>query len=184
MNTASGSRVRAKPFEVLLDQDKIKSRIEELGREISADYDGKHPVLLGVLKGCVVFLADLMRQISVQVEVEFVTAASYRNGSEPEDDVVVGSDFPIDLAGRHVLIVEGIVDSGRTASLITKKIRTLEPASVELVTLLDKPSSHRADLSIKYKGFSIGNEFVIGYGLDNAQQYRHLPYIGKVVDNK
>jgi hypoxanthine phosphoribosyltransferase len=183
LNTAPGSRVRAKPFEVLLDQDRIARRIEELGRQISADYKGKKPVLVGVLKGCIVFLADLMRHLTIPVELEFVTAASYRNGIQPESEVVVGGEYSIALNGRHVLIVEGIVDSGRTASLIIERISRMEPASVELVTLLDKPNSHRVDVSIKYRGFSIGNEFVIGFGMDNAQQYRNLPYIGRVIES-
>jgi hypoxanthine phosphoribosyltransferase len=183
LNTAPGSRVRAKPFEVLLDQDRIARRIEELGRQISADYKGKKPVLVGVLKGCIVFLADLMRHLTIPVELEFVTAASYRNGIQPESEVVVGGEYSIALNGRHALIVEGIVDSGRTASLIIERISRMEPASVELVTLLDKPNSHRVDVSIKYRGFSIGNEFVIGFGMDNAQQYRNLPYIGRVIES-
>lgn len=167
---------------MLIDRERIARRVEELGRKISKDYDGLHPVLVGVLKGSIVFYADLIRSISTSLEAEFVTAASYRKGDQRTNDVVVGADFPIDLKRRHVLLVEGIVDSGRTVSRIVRRIKTMEPASLEIVTLLDKPNSHRADIEIKYKGFSIGNEFVIGYGMDNTQQYRHLPFIGRVVD--
>ena len=183
MGTMSESRAQLKQFEVMLSKAKIADRVNELGRIISSDYEGTRPVLVGVLKGCLVFLADLMRALTVPVEIEFVRAASYRRGMRQEDDVVLGGEFAIPMKGRHVLIVEGIVDTGRTASLIMKKIGRMEPASVELVTLLDKPNSHRADVRVKYKGFSIGNEFVIGYGLDNAQQYRNLPYIGRVIED-
>lgn len=182
MVTDAEKLARAIKFEMLIDRDRIAKRVAELGRTISQDYEGLYPVLVCVLKGAVVFCADLMRHINTTLEVEFVTAASYREGKSPTNDVVVGADFPIALKGRHVLLVEGIVDSGRTASRIREKINQMEPASLEIVALLDKPNSHRADLKVKYKGFSIGNEFVIGYGMDNTQQYRHLPFIGRVVE--
>lgn len=171
------------PFELMLDQQRIAQRITELGEEINNDYAGQTPVLLGVLKGCVVFLADLMRSISLPMEVEFVSAASYRNGHDRDETVQFGGAVPILLKGRHVLIIEGVVDTGRTVSMIIKQLTTQEPASVQVVALLDKPASHRVGLEIKYKGFSIGNEFVIGYGLDNTQLYRNLPFIGRMVDH-
>lgn len=153
-----------------------------MGRQITEDYAGQTPLLVGVLKGCVVFLADLMRQIHVPAEVEFVSSASYRHGIRREEDVILGGGFSIPLKDRHVLLVEGIVDTGRTAKLVTEMIRKLEPASVEIVTLLDKPGSHRTKIDIKYKGFTIGNDFVIGFGLDNTQKYRNLPFIGRLLD--
>jgi len=171
-----------KPFELLLDQRVIHRRIEELGRQITADYAGQIPVLIGVLKGCVIFMADLIREIKLPVELEFVSAASYRKGIRREEDVVVGGGISIPLEGRQVLLVEGVVDSGRTVSMVLEKIRKMEPASVEVVTLLDKPGSHRTKLDVKYKGFSVGNEFVIGFGLDNTQQYRNLPFVGRLLD--
>ena len=171
-----------KPFELLLPQDQINRRVRELARQITEDYSGQTPVLVGVMKGCIVFLSDLMRHIKLPVEVEFVSAASYRQGVKREDDIAFGGGFSIPLKGRHILIVEGVVDSGRTVSLVVAKLRKLEPASVEVVTLLDKPGSHRTKVDVKYKGFSIGNEFVIGFGLDNTQKYRNLPFIGKLLD--
>jgi len=171
------------PFELMLDQKRIAQRITELGEEINNDYAGQTPVLLGVLKGCVVFLADLMRSISLPMEVEFVSAASYRNGRDQDENVQFGGAVPMPLKGRHVLIIEGVVDTGRTVSMIIKQLAAQEPASVQVVALLDKPASHRVGLDIKYKGFSIGNEFVIGFGLDNTQLYRNLPFIGKVIDH-
>jgi len=182
LKSSVGEKKQLQPFELLLNQQKIARRIAELGEQITADYAGETPVLLGVLKGCVVFLADLMRSISLPLEVEFVSAASYRNGHDQDDDVRFGGAAPTPLKGRHVLIVEGIVDTGRTVSMILKQLAAQEPASTEIVTLLDKPASHRVRLKIKYKGFTIGNEFVIGYGLDNTQLYRNLPFIGKMID--
>jgi len=167
----------------MLDQKAIARRVVELGSRISREYEGKEPVLIGVLKGCVVFLSDLMRQITIPVEVEFVSAASYRHGIHQDDEITIGGGVSIDLKGRHVLLVEAIVDTGRTVSLIIDKIGAMEPASIEIVTLLDKPTSHRTKLTVKYKGFSISNEFVIGYGMDNAQRFRNLPFIGRVVED-
>jgi len=167
----------------MLDQETIASRVAELGGKISREYEGKQPVLIGVLKGCVVFLSDLMRQITIPVEVEFVSAASYRHGVHRDEEVVIGGGVSIDLKGRHVLLVEAIVDTGRTVSLILDKVGAMEPASIEIVTLLDKPTSHRTKLTVKYKGFSISNEFVIGYGMDNAQRFRNLPFIGRVIED-
>jgi hypoxanthine phosphoribosyltransferase len=165
-----------------LDQRAITRRIEEMGAQITADYAGETPVVVGVLKGCVIFLADLMRSIKLPIELEFVSAASYRSGIRREEDVILGGGFSIPMKDRHVLVVEGVVDSGRTVTLVTEKIRKLEPTSLEIVTLLDKPGSHRTKVEVKYKGFSIGNEFVIGFGLDNTQKYRNLPFIGRLLD--
>jgi len=180
----SGNKLELKPFELMLNQNDIARRINELGKSITKDYVNKTPVLVGVLRGCVVFLADLMRSIKLPLELEFVSAASYRNGKKPENKLIFGSSIAIPLKDRHVLIVEGVVDTGRTVATITKQIKKLEPASLEIVTLIDKPASHRSKLNIKYKGFSIGNEFVIGFGLDNTQKYRNLPFIGKLIDVK
>jgi len=171
-----------KPFELLLDQKEIAHRISQLGRQITNDYADRKPVLVGVLKGCMVFLSDLIRQINLPLEIEFIAAASYRKGTRPEQEVVFGSPIPISLRDRHVLIVEGVVESGRTAISILETVNKQEPASVEIVTLIDKPGSHRSTLNVKYKGFSLGNEFVIGFGLDNTQKYRNLPFIGKLID--
>jgi hypoxanthine phosphoribosyltransferase len=170
----------AKPFELLLDQRAIKERVADLGRRINRDYAGKSLVLVGVLKGCVVFLADLIRHLELPVELEFVSAASYRKGKTREDNLILGGGVEIPLKDRHVLIVEGIVDSGRTVTAVRNVLERKEPASVEIVTLLDKPGSHRSRVNVKYRGFAIGNEFVIGYGLDNAQRYRNLPFVGRL----
>ncbi len=173
---------KRRSFELLLNQERIARKVAQLGARINADYAGRTLVLVGVLKGCVVFLADLMRHIELPVEIEFISAASYRRGISREEDIVIGGGATVPLKGRHVLIVDGIVDSARTVSLIIERLRKEEPASVEVVTLLDKPASHRHKITLKYKGFTIGNEFVIGYGLDNTQRYRNLPFVGRLLD--
>jgi hypoxanthine phosphoribosyltransferase len=172
-----------RPFELLLDQKRIAQQVRKLGAKITADYAGQRLVLVGVLKGCVVFLADLMRHIELPCEVEFISAASYRRGIKREEDIILGGGVAVALKGRHVLIVDGIVDSARTVSTIYSRLMAEEPASLEIVTLLDKPASHRNKVNVKYKGFSIGNEFVIGYGLDNTQLYRNLPFVGHLIDH-
>ncbi|MFH1687438.1 MAG: hypoxanthine phosphoribosyltransferase [bacterium] len=182
MSAPSEKGLKLRPFEILLDRKLIDERIKSLGEQITRDYAGEIPVLVGVLKGCVVFLADLMRQIKLPMELEFLSAASYRKGVDRKDDIIFGSAIPIQLKGRHVLLVEGVVDSGRTVSRLTQQVLLQEPASVAVVTLIDKPNSHRTPLEPKYVGFSLGNEFVIGFGLDNTQQYRNLPFIGRMVD--
>lgn len=170
-----------KPFELLLDQKTIHKKVTELGAKITEDYARKNPIILGVLKGCIIFMSDLIRHIKLPLELEFISASSYRKGSE-QDKISFASAVPIPLKDRHILIVEGVVDSGRTVTKLIEQINKQEPASVEVVTLIDKPGSHRYDLSIKYKGFSVGNEFVIGFGLDNTQKYRNLPFIGRLID--
>jgi hypoxanthine phosphoribosyltransferase len=170
--------------ERILDRNEINKRVAELGRQITRDYTGRDLVLVGVLKGCAVFLADLMRQIDVPLEVEFISAASYRKGKVQDDKLTVVEAFSDTLTGRDVLLVEGIVETGRTAQTICSRLMQMEPASVEIVSLLDKPTAHRVEIEVKYRGFAIGNEFVIGYGLDNTQKYRNLPYIGRVIDGR
>ena len=173
-----------RPVEKLIDASKIANRVEQLGRQITRDYHGKDLVVIGVLKGCVVFLADLIRHIDLPLEVEFLSASSYTAGSVANDSIEVFGSRPITLKGRHLLLVEGIVETGRTAAEMVNHLKQLEPASIEFVTLLDKPAAHRCKVSVKYSGFSIGNEFVVGYGLDNTQKYRNLPFIGRVIDNR
>ncbi len=184
MSTQPAAKPKRLPFELLLNEEQIQKRVAELGKELTRDYADKSPVLVGVMKGCMIFLADLIRQMNIPLEVEFISTAWYRKGTAPAGKIVLNGTFNADLRGRHILIVEGIIDSGRTVNAILEHIATMEPASVELVALLDKPGSHRLSVKARYKGFSIGNEFVIGYGLDNTQKYRNLPYIGKVIEKK
>ncbi len=170
-------------FELLYTQDVLDRRIKELGRRISKDYAEKEPILIGVLKGCVVFLADLIRCISIPIEMEFILASSYANGQVSNNHVVTYGGAEISLTGRHLLIVEGVVDSGQTIAAIIDHLKKQEPASIEIVTLLDKPTCRTMDIDVKYVGFDAGENFVIGFGLDESQRYRNLPFIGKVLNN-
>jgi hypoxanthine phosphoribosyltransferase len=177
-------QIQQLPFELLLDQATISRRIAEMGQQITEDYKHTVPVLLGVLKGCVIFMSDLVRQIRIPIEMEFISASSYRQGMRAGQPILFEDSLAIPLKGRHVLIVEGIVDTGKTMGEILKTISRQEPASVSIVTLIDKPSSRRSEFELKYVGFTVGNDFLIGFGLDNTQRYRNLPFIGKVVEKK
>lgn len=172
----------AHKFELLLPQDEIAQRIKQLGIQISRDYDDKDPILIGVLKGCIIFMADLIRSISIPVELEFISATSYSNGRIRDETVEMAGGPDVSLAGRHLIIVEGVVDSGRTVRTIVDRLRLQEPASIEIVTLLDKPECRQTEIGIKYRGFEAGRDFVIGFGLDESQKYRNLPFVGKVIN--
>ncbi|MEE9441061.1 MAG: hypoxanthine phosphoribosyltransferase [candidate division Zixibacteria bacterium] len=178
---SEGVRLKAKPFELLFTQNEINRVISDLGEEISEDYEDKNPILLGVLKGCFVFIADLVRAISVPSEVEFISAHSYGSGDKPGKLTLSGGP-QVSLTRRHILMVEGVVDTGRTAVSIMESLKSMEPASVEIVTLLNKTGRRELEIEIKYSGFMIEKDFVIGYGLDHNQLYRNLPVIGKVVE--
>jgi hypoxanthine phosphoribosyltransferase len=169
-------------FELLYPQDKIARRIKELGAQISTDYADKDPILIGVLKGCVIFLADLIRNINIPIELEFISASSYNGNFKPENQVMMSGGPKVSVRGRHLLLVEGVVDSGNTVASLIDWLKTQEPASIEIVTLLDKPTCRKVKVDIKYFGFDAGEHFVIGFGLDAAQKYRNLPFIGKVVE--
>jgi len=163
--------------EVLLEQEKIAGRVAQLGRKITTDYADKDIVLLAALKGAVVFLADLMRHIELPVCLGFVSAASYGQGTASSGDVTINLDACGDLGGRDVLIVEDIVDSGRTLVALVQAVRQLGASSVKTCCLLDKPSRRVVDIEPDYWGFVIGDEFVVGYGLDYAERYRNLPFV-------
>lgn len=182
MNVNRENSTEKKSFELLLENKVVSKRISELGSEISKDYKAKNPLVIGVLKGCFIFMSDLVRTIQSPLEIEFVSASSYKSGEKQGKKIDFISAVPIPLKNRHILIVEGVVDSGRTAETILKEFHKMEPASIEFVTLIDKPRSHQVKLDIKYKGFTLGNEFIIGFGLDNTQKYRNLPFIGKLID--
>jgi len=169
-------------FELLYPQDKIAHRIKELGQQISHDYAERDPIIIGVLKGCVIFLADLIRNISIPVELEFISASSYNEHLRPNDEVLMTGGPKASISGRDILLVEGVVDSGQTVRAIIDRLRFLEPASIAVVTLLDKPGCRKVEVEIAYKGFETGNDFVIGFGLDAAQRYRNLPFIGRVIE--
>lgn len=163
---------------VLLDQQQIADRLAELGEAISADYAEEPPILVGVLKGAVMVMADLARQIDLKVEMDWMAVSSYGSGTKSSGVVRILKDLSADISGRNVLIVEDIIDSGLTLKWLLSNLRSRGPRSVEIATLLRKPEAARVEIDVKYVGFDIPNEFVIGYGLDYAEAYRNLPYVG------
>jgi hypoxanthine phosphoribosyltransferase len=164
--------------EVLIDRDALQRRIEELGEEISADYAGRDLLLIGVLKGAVFFMADLMRNLTIPCEIDFMAISSYGDSTDSSGVVRILKDLDINIEGRDVLIVEDIIDSGLTLSYLMRNLEAREPASLEICALLTKPDRREADVHVRYIGFEIPNRFVIGYGLDFAERYRNLPYVG------
>ena len=163
---------------VLLSEDEIREKVRELGGKITADYKNSNLMLVTVLKGAVVFLADLMRQIDVPAEIDFMVVSSYGSGVKSSGVVKIVKDLDVPLAGKDILIVEDILDSGLTLSYIKELLESRGPRSIRIATLLDKPSRRKVDLQADYIGFSVPDEFVIGYGLDYDEKYRNLPYVG------
>ena len=163
---------------VLLSEDEIREKVRELGGKITADYKNSNLMLVTVLKGAVVFLADLMRQIDVPAEIDFMVVSSYGSGVKSSGVVKIVKDLDVPLAGKDILIDEYILDSGLTLSYIKELLESRGPRSIRIATLLDKPSRRKVDLQADYIGFSVPDEFVIGYGLDYDEKYRNLPYIG------
>jgi hypoxanthine phosphoribosyltransferase len=164
---------------ILVDEATLQRRVAELGKAISADYEGKDLVLICVLKGGVAFLTDLMRQITIPHEIDFMAISSYGVGQRESTGAVrVIMDLKSDIAGRDVLIVEDIVDSGRTMDYLLRLLRAREPASLRVCTLLNKPGRRVVGVTLDYVGFDIPDEFVLGYGLDFDEKYRNLPYVG------
>ena len=163
---------------VLITEQQIQDKLRELGEQITRDYEGRELLLLGVLKGAFVMMADLSRHIRIPLEVDFMAVASYGQGTTSSGVVRILKDLDRDITGRHVVIVEDIVDSGLTLNYLLKNLRGRRPASLEVCALLKKTGIQRVHLDVKYVGFDIPNEFVVGYGLDFAERYRELPYVG------
>src|SRR3954449_3521879 len=161
----------------LVEQEALAKRVRELGEEISKDYEGREIFLVGVLKGAVFFVADLMRHLDVHCAIDFMAVASYGSSTDSSGVVRILKDLDISIEGRDVLIVEDIVDSGLTLNYLLRTLRAREPASLEVCALLRKPERRKVDLPIRYVGFDIPNEFAIGYGLDLDERYRNLPYV-------
>ena len=169
--------------EVMIPEAEIKARIAELGRQITEHYkdSGSEMVLVGLLRGSFMFMADLCREVHVPHEVDFMTASSCGSGMSTTRDVKILKDLDEDIRGKDVLIVEDIIDSGNTLSKVREILSLREPKSLAICTLLDKPDRREVQVPVEFVGFSIPDEFVVGYGIDYAQRYRHLPYVGKVV---
>lgn len=164
--------------EILLTEQQIAQKVRELGERISEDYRGNDILMVGVLKGAVIFMADLIRRITVPVSIDFMAVSSYGKASESSGVVQILKDLDRNIAGRHVILVEDIVDTGLTLKYMLENLSTRKPASLKICTLLDKPSRRKADVTPDYNGFVIPDEFVVGYGLDYAEKYRNLRDIG------
>ncbi|MBX6383006.1 MAG: hypoxanthine phosphoribosyltransferase [Microbispora sp.] len=163
---------------VLISEQELQQKIKELAGQIDADYAGRDLLIVGVLKGAVMVMADLARALHVPVQMDWMAVSSYGAGTVSSGVVRVLKDLDTDIAGRHVLVVEDIIDSGLTLSWLLNNLKSRNPASVEICTLLRKPDAVKVELDVRYVGFDIPNEFVIGYGLDYAERYRNLPFIG------
>jgi hypoxanthine phosphoribosyltransferase len=164
--------------EILIDEETLAARVKELGAEVSVDYEGRDLLLIGVLKGAVFFMADLMRHLTVPCEVDFMAISSYGDATDSSGIVRILKDLDINIEGRDVLVVEDIIDSGLTLSYLIRNLESREPASLEVCALLTKPTRREIDVPVRYVGFEIPNKFVVGYGLDFAERYRNLPYVG------
>ncbi len=163
--------------EILIDEETLAARVAELGADVSADYQGRDLLLIGVLKGAVFFMADLMRHLTVPCEVDFMAISSYGDSTDSSGIVRILKDLDINIEGRHVLVVEDIIDSGLTLSYLMRNLESREPATLEVCALLTKPARREIDVPVRYVGFEIPNKFVVGYGLDFAERYRNLPYV-------
>jgi hypoxanthine phosphoribosyltransferase len=163
---------------IVVSAAQIQDRILELAKEIDADYDDREPVLVGILKGAAMFMSDLARALERPTRMEFMAVSSYGSGTQSSGVVRILKDLDSDIAGEHILIVEDIIDSGLTLSWLLKNLKARNPASISIVTLLRKPDAVKVHIDVKYVGFDIPSEFVVGYGLDYAERYRDLPFIG------
>lgn len=178
MNTAN----QTPTMNVMISSEDIAKRVKELGHEINAHYQNsdKELVLVGLLRGSVLFMADLCRAIDKPHELDFMTASSYAKGTVSSGDVKILKDLDSSIAGKDVLIVEDIIDSGRTLAKVMEMLQTREPNSIEICTLVSKPSRREIELPVKFLGFEVEDRFIVGYGLDYEQKYRHLPFIGEI----
>lgn len=163
--------------EILFNETTLDKRVKELAARIEADYAGKSLLLIGVLKGANVFMCDLMRQLPLPVEIDFIAASSYGDSTESSGVVKILKDLDYSIANRHILIVEDIIDTGLTLHYLVENFKSRGPESLEICTLLDKPERRIAKLEVKYVGFEIPDEFIVGYGIDYAERYRNLPYV-------
>ena len=164
--------------EVLLDEETLAKRIKEMGEQISKDYEGKEVIVIGILKGSVIFVADLVREVTVPVSFDFMAVSSYGNRTTTTGTVRILKDLDYDIEGKHVLIVEDIIDSGVTLSYLIEHLAGRKPASLKLCTLLNKPERRKVEVKVDYIGFTVPDAFLVGFGLDYAEKYLNLPFIG------
>ena len=167
-------------IDVMISEEEIANKVKELAKQIEKDYEGEQLLVVGILKGASVFVSDLIRKIDLDVNIEFMSVSSYGNGTESSGTVRILKDLDVDIAGKNVLIVEDIIDSGLTLSNLVKELKIRNPKSLKLCTLLDKPQRRTSNIPVDYVGFVIEDKFIVGYGIDWAEKYRNLPYIGSV----
>lgn len=163
---------------ILLSEQQIADKVKELGAQISKDYEGKNPIIISVLKGSFIFMADLVREIDIPCTVDFMSVSSYGSGTTSSGEVKIVKDFDQSIEGRHIIIVEDILDSGRTLSYLIQTLKARGAASIALCTFLDKPERRVMPVEVDYRGFQIPDAYIVGYGLDYDQRYRNLPYVG------
>ncbi|MCG7421053.1 hypoxanthine phosphoribosyltransferase [Macrococcus epidermidis] len=163
---------------IVLTKEQIEAACERLGKEITADYEGKLPLCVGILKGSILFMADLLKHIDTHVEMEFMDVSSYHGGTESTGEVKILKDLDVSVEGRDIIIIEDILETGTTLNAIVDLLKYRKANSIEIVTLLDKPMRRKVDIEAKYVGEKIPDDFVVGYGLDYQEKYRNLPYIG------
>jgi hypoxanthine phosphoribosyltransferase len=164
--------------EIVIPPEDIQKRVADLGRQISRDYLGRNPVLVGVLKGVLFFMADLIRHLSIPAEMDFISVQSYTPETRQQGFVRIAKDLDTPVTGRHVIFVEDLIDTGATMSYLLDNLRARRPASIETCVLFDKPHNRLTEIPIRYKGFDLPDKFVVGYGLDYREKYRNLPFIG------
>lgn len=163
---------------VLFSKEQLAKRIKELAKQLDKDYAGKTPLMVAILKGSVMFFTDLIREMTLPLEIDFMSISSYGSGVKSSGEVKMIKDLDNKIEGKDVIIVEDIVDSGYTMKYLTHLLEARNPSSIKICALLDKPSRRETDVAVDYKGFEVGNEFVVGYGLDYAARYRNIPFIG------
>lgn len=165
-------------LEVLISEEEIQEKCAEIGQELKQQYEGKFPLAIGVLKGAMPFMADVLREVDIPLEMDFMDVSSYGRSMESSGEVKILKDLDTQVAGRHLIIVEDIIDSGLTLKYLVDLFKYRKAASIRIITLLDKPEGRKADIKADIVGFQVPNEFVVGYGLDYQEKYRNLPYIG------
>ena len=165
-------------LKILLTEEQLEKRVQELGEELTKKFEGEEPLFIGILKGSFIFMADLIRKVNLKCSMDFMAVSSYGNGTSSSGAVKINKDLNEDITGRHIVIVEDILDSGVTLNYLCGYLQNRKPASITLVTLLDKPARRKAPVKADFIGFEVPDEFVVGYGLDYAEKYRNLPFVG------
>jgi hypoxanthine phosphoribosyltransferase len=164
--------------EILISEERLHQRVAEIASAISSDYAGRNPLLVGVLKGVIFFLSDLLQALTIQADIDFIAISNYSPETRQRGMVRLVKDLEIPIEGRHILFVEDVIDTGLTLNYLLKNLRTRQPASLEVCVLFNKPNHRLIDIPIKYKGFDLPDRFVVGYGLDHREKYRNLPFVG------